>query len=115
MIQRLRILPIFLSALLPVCHAGTIANGSWSAAGCGARPEPYRLDLKNIDAYNKSVAGANTYRQNSRTYLDCVIREANGDIQSISKSAKDLQQATQDAEELLQADVKAADKKFGKQ
>ena len=93
--------------------AGTIDKGAWSPGVCGTRPEAPQLDLRNPDAYNKSIEGVNAYRLSIRTYLECLTNEANGDIQTITKSASDAQRAAREANEAILADVKAADKKFG--
>jgi hypothetical protein len=108
------LLPLVLSILATGVHAGTIAGGSWSPAGCGIKPVAPKLDLRDPDAYNKSTEGVNGYRLAIRAYLDCAVKEANGDIQSITKSAAALQQAAREADDAIVADVKAADKKFGK-
>ena len=94
-------------------EAGTVAGSDWSPSGCGAAPKEYKLDLSNPDAYNKSVEGVNAYRQAARDYVDCLAKEANSDIQTITRSAKTAQQAALDADKKILEDVKAADKKFG--
>lgn len=95
-------------------QAGTVASGSWSPAGCGAKPEAPSLDLRNPDAYNKSVEGVNAYRKDIRTYLNCLTQEANADIQAVTRAANAAQQAAREADDKILADVKAADAKFGK-
>lgn len=94
-------------------NAGVLTGGSWTPSRCGAAPAEYRLDLKNPDAYNASVEGVNKYRQSASEYVDCVAQEANADIQLITRTAKAAQQARLDADQKIQDDVKAADKKFG--
>ncbi|MGH6648504.1 hypothetical protein [Aquabacterium sp.] len=93
-------------------EAGTLYGGTWVPTGCGAKPAAPQLDLKDPDAFNRSVSGVNTYRQAIRTYLDCLVQEANADIQTVTKSASAAQQAAKDANDKIQADVKAADEKF---
>jgi len=93
-------------------HAGTVSGGAWTPTGCGAKPVTPQLDLKDPDAFNRSVAGVNTYRQAIGPYLDCLVKEANADIQTVTKSAQAAQQAVKEANEKIQADVKAADEKF---
>lgn len=114
--------PLFLIALcLTTPHsatAGTLANNGWNASNCGTVPVAESLDLNNPNAYNLSVEKVNIYRKKIPVYLDCVVQEANSDIQTITLSAKNTQQATQDAVKLanekMQVDIKAADIKFGK-
>lgn len=98
--------------LSPGAHAGVIVSGVWTPVGCGPKPQQPQLNLANADAYNASVANVNTYRQAIRPYLDCVIKEANTDIQAITHSATAVQQAAKAANDTIQADVKAAEEKF---
>lgn len=93
-------------------EAGTFAGGNWTPSGCGAAPAEYKLNLSNPDAYNASVEGVNKYRQGAHDYIECLAQEANNDIQTITRSAKAAQQARLDADQKIQDDVKAADKKF---
>lgn len=93
-------------------EAGTLSGGTWAPTGCGAKPATPQLDLKDPDTFNRSVAGVNTYRQNIGPYLDCLVKEANADIQTVTKGAQAAQQAVKDANDKIQADVKAADEKF---
>lgn len=93
-------------------QAGTIAAGVWSPSACGPKPTPPVLDLSSADAYNKSVDGVNAYRQAIRPYIDCLVKEANADIQAVTKSATAEQQAAKAANDKIQADVKAAEEKF---
>lgn len=95
-------------------QAGTIANNEWTATTCGPVPAEAKLDLKNPDAYNKSVEAVSNFRIANHAYLDCVIKEANADIQTVNKSATTFQQKVVDADNKIQDDIKAADKKFGK-
>ncbi|WP_051378638.1 hypothetical protein [Derxia gummosa] len=92
--------------------AGSLAGGDWQPSKCGARPEPPALDLRNADAFNKSVDGVNTYRQAARTYLDCVVAEANADLQTVTRVAREAQQSARAAEDKIQADLRAANEKF---
>lgn len=113
----LAFIPLFF-ATANAAEAGTIANNNWSPSNCGSAPVAEELDLKSPDAFNLSVEKVNTYRKKIPVFLDCIIGEANNDIQTITQTAKNLQQATKDAaklaEDKTQADIKAADKKFGK-
>lgn len=104
-----------LAATLPA-HAGRIDNGTWTHA-CGPRPAVVSLDLKNADAFNKSVGAVNTYRQTQRAWLDCLQKEGNADITAtsdlISQTINGEAQAAREANEKIAADAKAADSKFG--
>jgi hypothetical protein len=93
-------------------HAGTLSGSDWSPAGCGARPEPPQLDLRDPLAYGDSAGSVDGYRANVRTYLDCLAREANGDMRIITRSAAAAEQAAREAEEAILADVQAANDKF---
>lgn len=99
-------------ALAPAAQAGVIVSGAWSPATCGPKPEAPQLNLANADAYNASVANVNTYRQAIRPYLDCVVKEANADIQAITQAATATQQGAKATNDRIQADVKAAEEKF---
>lgn len=93
-------------------QAGVIVSGVWSPTTCGPKPEAPQLNLSNADAYNASVVQVNTYRQGIRPYVDCVVKEANADIQAITQSASSTQQGAKTANDKIQADVKAAEEKF---
>lgn len=114
--MKFRSIALFLcsSVFVVVAQAGSLANGHWSPSGCGVKPEVPKLDLRNPDAYNASVNGVNAYRLNIRAYLECLVKEANGDIQTVTLAATAAQKAAREADDAILADVKEADKKFGK-
>ncbi len=93
-------------------HAGAVTNGSWQPSGCGDKPAAVQLDLRNETTFNKSVDAANAYRKAIRPYLDCVIKEANADIQATTKQANAIQAAAREADDKIEADAKAAAEKF---
>lgn len=103
------------SATLPAL-AGRIDNGTWTHA-CGPRPAAVSLDLKNADAFNKSVGTVNAYRQAQRAWLDCLQQEGNADIKAtselISQTINGEAQAAREANDKIAADARAADSKFG--
>lgn len=111
------LLPLLLAltTTLPA-QAGRIDNGTWSHA-CGPRPAAVNLDLKNADAFNKSVGAVNGYRQVQRAWLDCLQKEGNADIQAtsqlISQYINGEAQAAREINDRIAADAKAADAKFG--
>ena len=106
---------LVLANALPA-YAGHIDNGTWTHA-CGPRPAAVSLDLKNADAFNKSVGAVNTYRQTQRAWLDCLQKEGNADIKAtsdlISQTINGEAQLAREANEKIAADAKAADSKFG--
>lgn len=95
-----------------IADAGTLADGKWSSATCGSRPVAPRLDLTNEDAYNQSVGAVNTYRGQVKPYLDCIVEEANADIQTINNQAREEQLAIQEANSKIAEDAKTAGEKF---
>ena len=94
-------------------NAGTITNNAWLPSACGPAPVAPKVESSSLDAYNRSVTAVNQYRKSIRTFQDCLIQEANGDIKTISKSANEAQLATKEADEKILADIKAADRKLG--
>jgi hypothetical protein len=93
-------------------NAGQISNGSWQPANCGTKPDAPTIDLKDPDAYNRSVEAANTYNKAISSYLDCLVKEANADIQLISQNAKGAQQSAREVADRFQAAAKEAEAKF---
>lgn len=102
------------SLLSTTSLAGSVTDGHWQPASCGAPPLAPALDLKDPDAYNRSLPGVNNYLQASRTYVECLTLEAQADIQAATRAAHAVQQAAREARDKILADVKAADTKFGK-
>ena len=98
--------------LVHAAQAGTVSNGLWTPGNCGARPEAPSLNLKNVDTFNASTDAVNNYRVAINTYLNCLVKEANADIQAVSASTKAAQQAAREANDKIEADVKAANEKF---
>jgi len=93
-------------------QAGVLADGLWTQSRCGVKPVSPVLDLRNPDAYNKSVEKVGEYQKQINLYLDCVVAEANVDIKQISKAVTDEQLAARAAQEKLIADSKLANEKF---
>lgn len=65
-------------------HAGSLSKGQWTASGCGSKPEAPIIDGSNIEAYNLSVVAINDWQQQSKTYFECMVNEANIDNKLIS-------------------------------
>jgi hypothetical protein len=104
---------LLLAALLAgTAQAGTLASGAWSSARCGAKPLAVSVDLRDPDAYNRSIEKVTAYQKDINTYLNCLVAEGNLDIQLISKSITDEQLAAKEAREKILADVKKANEKF---
>lgn len=93
-------------------HAGQFANGSWTASACGPRPEAPAVNGKDDKTYNASVEAANAYLPRLRDHLDCVIKEANADRQTVTQGANAAQQAAAASREQLLAELKAAEGKL---
>ncbi len=87
-------------------------SGTWAPSACGARPDAPTLNLKDPDAFNRSVEAANAYNKLANAYLDCLVKEANADIQGITKQANAARQGVKEVNERLQAEAKAAAEKF---
>lgn len=101
-----------LLAAAPAAFTGTLSGSSWAATGCGAKPMAPAVDLKNVDADNKSIERVNDFLPLLKTYVDCVTQEANGDLKSVSQSANAAQLEAREAREKIVADVKTAQEKF---
>lgn len=87
-------------------------GGAWAPSACGVKPDAPGLNLKDPDAFNRSVEAANAYNKLANAYLDCLVKEANADIQGITKQANAARQGVKEVNERLQAEAKAAAEKF---
>lgn len=104
---------VFFAVLLAQpATAGTLADNAWRSARCGPRPLAVGVDLRDPEAYNRSLDKVNAYQRETNAYLDCLVAEGNLDIQLISKAITIEQLAARSAREKLQADVDLADRKF---
>ncbi|MDD2737702.1 MAG: hypothetical protein PHR94_02090 [Methylomonas lenta] len=74
---------LMLISVVPA-HAGSLSKGQWTAGSCGSKPEAPNIDGSNIEAYNLSVTAINDWQQQSKTYFECMVKEANTDNQLIS-------------------------------
>lgn len=102
----------FTFLLVSFAHAGSLANDTWSSSRCGERPSVAALDLRNPDAFNRSVEPVNVYREKSAVYLDCLIAEGNADIALVTTTVKSEQQAVREVNEKIRADLEQAKSKF---
>lgn len=108
------VVAMLLSSNPPGVQAGTLSGGAWTATGCGVRPATPTLDLKDSDAFNRSVDVVNAHLKAIRAYVDCLTAEANADLQAVSQSATATQTSVREARDRLLADVKAAEQKLNK-
>lgn len=95
--------------------AGTIANGVWSPAGCGAEPTVPVIDQSSVDAYNLSVKAINGWQQKANAYNGCLIKEANADNALIATTANEEQARFRAAIEKIKTETEAAKAKLDKQ
>ena len=102
----------FLATAASTVHAGSLGNGSWSPSGCGSKPEVPVLDNSTIDTFNNSVTAINDWQQKSRTYLECLIKEANSDNKLIAETANKVQEQYREQLEKISAEAKAAGDAF---
>lgn len=100
--------PLLLAATT-AAHAGQFTQDRWSSTTCGSLPAAPAVNGTNDTTYNASVTAANAYLPQLRDHLDCVIKEANADVQRVSQGAQATQQAAAAAREKLLADLKSAE------
>lgn len=102
-------------SITPLCAtAGTLAQKDWQPTACGTKPSIAALDLSTVDAYNKSVGIINAYRPAIRNYVNCVVNEANSDLQTITAAATAVRQDATTVEDDISAQLKAAEAKLPK-
>lgn len=93
-------------------RAGVLVNGSWQPSGCGAKPAPPKIDARDVDTFNKSVAAINDWQQQAKVYFECLIKEANADNNTIAESANREQADYRQTVETMAAEADAAKKKL---
>lgn len=103
---------LLLGIACTTAHAGQFANGHWASNACGPRPEAPAVNGKDDKTYNASVEAANAYLPRLRDHLDCVIKEANADLQAVTQGAQTAQQSAAASREQLIAELKAAEGKL---
>ncbi|QFY44561.1 hypothetical protein F6R98_19615 [Candidatus Methylospira mobilis] len=84
-----------LSAILNA-NAGTLANGKWTAPGCGTIPAAPAVDASGVDAYNRSLKQIREWQPQAQAYIDCIVKEANADNAIIVKFANAEQERFRD-------------------
>jgi len=105
---------IFFVLLLSVnsVHAGSLINGSWTPSHCNQKPDAPVINDQNVEIFNKSVAAINQWQQQSKSYYECLINEANADNNIIANSANQAQRTFHDAVEKMSKEVDSAKKKL---
>ncbi|MDD5275171.1 MAG: hypothetical protein PHR16_03700 [Methylovulum sp.] len=112
-----RLMSLIITLLLApvsIAHAGTLANGDWSPAQCGIKPNPPTIDGGSVEAFNKSVAAINSWQQQAKTYFECLINEANTDSAVIANKANTEQADYAKTVKATGAEAEAAKKKLDK-
>lgn len=94
---------LLLSAVLNA-NAGSLANGGWTPANCGAEPPPPTLDESSVTAFNASLKTVKDWQQRAQAYNHCVVNEANADNEAIAQAAN----AQQERYRAAAADISAA-------
>ncbi|SEQ91383.1 hypothetical protein SAMN05421690_1003115 [Nitrosomonas sp. Nm51] len=77
-------------------NAGTLVNGNWTPAHCGAEPEPPVIDKTNIENFNRSIDAINAWQDRALEYHACMVKEANADNERITNTANQAQSRLQD-------------------
>ena len=95
-------------------HAGSLANGEWTAGACGEKPALPVVDDHDIDSFNKSVKAINDWQLQARTYYGCVVNEANADNGVIANKANQEQANYKQDFEGISAAIEAGKKKLEK-
>lgn len=90
--------------------AGSISDGKWSPSNCGSNPETPVIDASNVDTFNKSIVAISDWQLKSRSWIECLINEANADNKLIADSANQEQQNYREKLEKISAEAKAAGK-----
>ena len=109
--QTLTVILMVLATALEA-NAGTLADGKWTPANCGTRPEVPQIDSKNVEAYNRSVGQLNEWQKKAQAYNDCVVQEANADNTAIANAANAEQEKFRSDVNKINAASEAARKKL---
>ena len=112
----MKIPAVFVAAmLLQSLHpalAGSLATGQWTLGSCGDKPAPPVVNVRDADAYNKSVKLTNEWQEKASVYYDCVIKEANADTAAITAKANSEQAEYKQTFEGIVSALDAAKKKL---
>jgi hypothetical protein len=93
-------------------RAGTLVDGKWSPADCGAQPVVPEIDSRSIEAYNRSLQAVRDWQAKAQTYNDCIVKEANRDNAVIAEAANAEQARFRAAVEQIAAGASAAKAKL---
>ena len=103
---------VFFMQLSGMAQAGSLINGEWKTSNCGQKPTPPQVDVRDIDVYNKSVTAVNEWQQQSGTYFECQVKEANEDNKSIADKANAEQAFYRKSLEAISATLEAGKNKL---
>ena len=91
---------------------GFMPSAKWEATGCS---EPYQPTIMayDVDSYNLAVDEFNMFLSDVDSYLDCVVRDANADIQKnvpkiIKQGVRDAQSETRQLIDALKSQLEMA-------
>jgi hypothetical protein len=114
--MNLRFILIGLALMTSMANAygGSLKDGTWNSSACGVRPEPAQTNFSDTNAYNRSIEEVSGYLQNLSVYQNCLIKEANGDMQTIAQFATLAQQTAKATDDDYQAQLQAAAKRFSR-
>jgi hypothetical protein len=99
-------------AAIPGANAGTISNGIWTPSNCGEKPVIPVIKDSDVDVFNTSVENINAWQLKSKTYFECLVKEANADNNAIAQSANRDQSAYRDSVDKVREEIAAASKKL---
>ncbi len=97
--------------MLPT-HAGTLQNKHWTASGCGSQPVAPSISVSDIETYNLSIAAINEWQQKSKTYFECVVKEADADNALIVETTNNAQTQYRETLEKLSKDAATLGQSF---
>jgi hypothetical protein len=72
-------------------YAGNLSNGQWQPAQCGPKSPVPPFNTQSADDYNKSLKEVMAWQSKTQEYYNCLVKEANADNETISKSANTAQ------------------------
>ncbi len=93
-------------------RAGSLVNGEWKTANCPQKPAAPEIDVKTVEAYNKSITLLNAWQNDAKTYYECMVNEANADTKTIADAANREQTEYRQTFDTIVEAVETAKKKF---
>ncbi|MDT8364485.1 MAG: hypothetical protein RQ714_07540 [Nitrosomonas sp.] len=103
-------LPVFAIFVTANIHAGHLDNGSWSPAGCGAKPPVPTVESSNVNEYNRSIKALNEWQVLAQKYYSCLVEEANADNALIANTANEAQSEFRAVVERINEELTKVDK-----